>query len=399
MEIKHFKHKLIESFWGNITLAILNLLFPLIITKIYGVSLFGSYTYGITIVSMALFGANLGMDVGLLYFIPKTGKKYVSSVFLINILTSGLAICLLLMFASKDVYPYLGLVWLLSAEQLFFSIFRARQHIKDFFLIKSLFGIFLIILLSYILFLFNGAIEQNIIIATYVGILTSILIYTHKCKDMFGTLSMKSEFISYSVTIILGGVMSILIMYIDIIMIEAIMTKTDVALYKVGSDLSLFPSIFLRIVNTIFPPIISKLYHDGNLKKVKELYEKTTRYLFLVSGITILLIFIFAKPILTLYGTEYLNAHMVLIYRGIGQLINASVGSVWYIVLMTGHPKIRFIAILIAAVMNIILNYILIPTMGIDGAALASMVSTIFINILGFFVVKKILHSKVYYII
>jgi len=54
---------------------------------------------------------------------------------------------------------------------------------------------------------------------------------------------------------------------------------------------------------------------------------------------------------------------------------------------------------LISAIMNISLNYLLIPVMGIDGAAFASMFSTIFINILGFFVVKKILKSKVYYII
>ena len=145
--------------------------------------------------------------------------------------------------------------------------------------------------------------------------------------------------------------------------------------------------------------MISKLYHEGDVESVKRLYEKITRYLFLVSSVMIGLILIFWEPILGLYGPEYLEAKMVLIYRSIGQLVNASVGSVWYIVIMTGHPKIRFISILVSAIINITLNYLLIPTMGIDGAALASMISTVFINILGFFVVKKILKSKVYYIV
>jgi len=133
--------------------------------------------------------------------------------------------------------------------------------------------------------------------------------------------------------------------------------------------------------------------------EVRSLYEKLTRYLFGISSLVIICILVFWKPLLGLYGPEYLDAKMVLIYRGVGQLVNASVGSVWYIVLMTGHPKIRFVSILISAIMNITLNYLLIPTMGIDGAALASMISTVFINILGFFVVKKILNSKVYFII
>ncbi len=194
-------------------------------------------------------------------------------------------------------------------------------------------------------------------------------------------------------------VMSVLIAYIDIVMIESMMTKADVGLYKVGTELAQLPSIFLRIVNTVFPPMISKLYHEGDVESVKRLYEKITRYLFVVSSVMIGLILLFWEPILGLYGPEYLEAKMVLIYRGIGQLVNASVGSVWYIVIMTGDPKIRFISILVSAIINITLNYLLIPTMGIDGAALASMISTVFINILGFFVVKKILKSKVYYIV
>jgi O-antigen/teichoic acid export membrane protein len=141
------------------------------------------------------------------------------------------------------------------------------------------------------------------------------------------------------------------------------------------------------------------LYHEGKIEEVKRLYEKITRYLFAISSVIILLIFLFWQPILSLYGPEYLKAKNVLLYRGLGQLVNASVGSVWYIVLMTGHQKIRLISILASAIINIVLNYLLIPTMGIDGAALASMVSTIFINIIGFFVVKHILKSKVYYFV
>ncbi len=399
MELSKFKNKLLESLVGNLLMFALNLVLPMILSRIYGVEVYGSYVYGITIVSIALFLANLGMDMGLLYFIPKTGKKYVSATFIINIITSACTIILLLVVMPDKIQAYLGLIWLLSAEQLFFSVYRARHHIREFFLIKSLIGIGGIMVISYVLYLVRGLEESNIIIATYLSALVCNIIYMMQSRDMFSKIEMHMEFISYSVTIILGGVLQLLINYIDIVMIEAMLTSKDVALYKVGTELAQIPSIFLRVVNTVFPPLISKLYHEGNTDEVRRLYEKLTRSLFVVSSIVIVFILIFWKPLLMLYGPEYVDAKMILIYRAIGQLVNASVGSVWYIVLMTGHPKIRFVSILISAVMNITLNYLLIPVLGLEGAAIASMCSTVFINILGFFVVKKILKSKVYYII
>lgn len=399
MDYKMFKGKLIESFIGNISMFALNLLMPMALTRLYGADIFGSYVYAITIVSISLLLANLGMDMGLLYFIPKTGKKYVSACFAVNGLTSILTMVALYAIMPRSFYPYLGLVWLLSVEQLFFSIYRARQHIREFFAIKACIGVGGLILVSYLLYLTKGAFEANIVMAAYSAAILSNAVYIKQSRDMFGKFEMHKEFIWYSVTIIMGGVMSLLINYIDIVMIEAMMSKVDVAVYKVGAELALIPSMFLTIVNTVFPPVISRLYSEGKVDEVRSMYEKLTRYLFLVSSITIGLIFLFWHPILSLYGPAYLDGRMVLYYRGFGQLINASVGSVWYIVIMTGHPRIRFIASLISAIMNVTLNFLLIPVLGIDGAAIASMASTVFTNILGFFVVKRIIGSKVYYIV
>lgn len=398
MELSKFRDKLVESLIGNLLMYGLNLVLPMVISRIYGVDIYGKYVYGLTIVNMALLIASLGLDVGLLYFIPKNGNKYVTASFALNAVTSIVTILLLSIIVSSSIYPYLGLVWLLSAEKLFFSIYRARHYIKSYFLIKSV-GIVNTILLSYVFFMIFGAQEFNIIISTYIVSIILNVIYLMYCKDMFSTFEIHMELISYSVMIILGGVLSLLINYIDIVMIKNSLTDKDVALYQVGTQLAQFPSIFLLIVNTVFPPLVSKLYHEGNLGEVRRLYEKLTRMLFIVSLIVIMVIFVFGEVILKLYGVEYLASKMVLIYRGMGQLVNASVGSVWYIVVMTGRQKIRFIAVFISAVMNITLNYILIPVMGIEGAALASMVSTAFINILGFVIVKKILNSKVYFIV
>jgi len=124
--------------------------------------------------------------------------------------------------------------------------------------------------------------------------------------------------------------------------------------------------------------------------------KKSARILALTSGTVIIVMILFRKQILLLCGAEYLQAEYVLIYRGIGQVINASVGSVWYIICMTGRSKTNMLGKILAAILNTVLNFVLIPKMGIAGAALASMITVGFVNILGYSIVKRILDVKVY---
>ena len=104
---------------------------------------------------------------------------------------------------------------------------------------------------------------------------------------------------------------------------------------------------------------------------------------------TIVVILIFGKAFLGIYGPEFQDGYSVVVYRSIGQVFNAGVGSVWLMLRMTGKPKLHMYGTLAAVVVNLILNFALIPRIGIDGAAIASMVSVTFINILGFSLVKK----------
>jgi O-antigen/teichoic acid export membrane protein len=106
-------------------------------------------------------------------------------------------------------------------------------------------------------------------------------------------------------------------------------------------------------------------------------------------------IIIFRNSLLNLYGSFYLQGAAVLVMVSIGQVVNASVGSVWYIVSMTGYPRLTLIGKSIALTVNIILNSILIPIYGINGAAFATMMSTSINNIIGFFFVRKILRTSI----
>ncbi|WBW99092.1 flippase [Oceanirhabdus sp. W0125-5] len=397
MATENFSKKLIESFFGNIATFALNLLFPFVATRLYGSDILGKYTYGYSIVMMTIFLATLGLGTGLLYFIPREGNKYITSSFVLNFFASIVISSVLFVFIKDStVRAMLPLIWLLSAEQLFFTIYRAKHSIKEYFLINILCGLCLKIILTVVLFKIFGVNSVNIIIATYISVILSLTFYSFKQRKMFGKFVISKSVIKYSLPLIIGTMMSVLISQIDVIMIGNMISKQEVAVYNVAAKIATFPSILLVVLNTVFPPIVAKLYHDGELDKLRKMYKLSARTLAALSSIIIILMVIFRENLLGYYGPEFLRGQYVIVFRGIGQLINASVGSVWYIVCMTGRPKVNMAGKVSAGVINTVLNILLIPVWGITGAAIASMISVGFVNILGYSIVSRILKVKVY---
>ena len=83
-----------------------------------------------------------------------------------------------------------------------------------------------------------------------------------------------------------------------------------------------------------------------------------------------------------LFGEEFKTGTLALMFLTTGQFVNAASGSVALILGMTGKEKFASYVILIATIINFMLNFVLIPKLGINGAAVASMVGLMFWNII-----------------
>ncbi len=391
MKAELFRKKLLDSAMGNIGALGLNLLFPYAVTTLYGMEILGKYTYNLTLITLLIFVASLGLNNGLLYFIPRSGHKYVASSFIIN---SGMSFILMIgaFVLLEDGYMrvMLPLLWFLSTETLFRSLFQSKQKIKEFFYVNLIGNQGVKLLIAFLIGIFVGPTFENLIIATYAGSVVSIVIYFLVTHKMFEGVHFSWEIMKYSLPLTISSVLYLAMMNVDKIMIGNMLSIRAVAIYAVVTTIAMFPSIFLSILNTVFPPIISSMYHEGKIKELKHYYMTSVKILTLISSIVILGILLFRKPILGIYGPEYLEGQLALIYISIGQLVNAAVGSVWYTIMMTGRSKWNMYGEITTFYINIVLNVILIPIYGINGAAFATMISTSFSNILGFFLVRYI---------
>ena len=118
--------------------------------------------------------------------------------------------------------------------------------------------------------------------------------------------------------------------------------------------------------------------------------QQTTKGLIIISLFTFLTYFFGGKYILLLWGSEFLESFWILIIISLGQLFNVSTGCTGFFLMMTGHEKLIGKITFISLLINLTLNFIMIPKFGAIGAALATSFTVIFENMIKVIFVKNI---------
>jgi O-antigen/teichoic acid export membrane protein len=180
------------------------------------------------------------------------------------------------------------------------------------------------------------------------------------------------KLLSYSWPLIISGVMVSVYMKIDQIMLLKMMGAKESGAYATVVNLSeawyFFPSV---IVSSLFPAILNAKRDSPERykKRVQHLYDLMA-YISLALAFTIT----FASPyIYKLYHKEYAYAAPVLsVHIWAGVFVFLGVASTQYLI-TEGYNKLTFIRTGFGAIVNIILNLLLIPGMGMMGAAVATL--------------------------
>ena len=185
------------------------------------------------------------------------------------------------------------------------------------------------------------------------------------------------QLLASSHSYILSGLMISIYASTDKLMLKQMLDETAVAYYGLASSLSIAWGFVLEaVIDSVYPSVIQAHGKD------KALFEKRNRQLYslviYVAAAVSLVICLFAKPVvLILYGKAYSPAIMplriVVWYTAFSYLGGAR--NAWIV----SENKQRYLKYLYlgAAVVNVALNFVLIPLWGTTGAAIASLVTQI----------------------
>lgn len=179
----------------------------------------------------------------------------------------------------------------------------------------------------------------------------------------------------------LAGSMMLISTQADILMLGTLGTAHATGVYKVASQAASLVAITLTAANLLIAPRIAGFYAKGDFASIQKLLRFSVRACFSVAFFIALLFWIAGKwLLLSIFGMHYLSAFVPLAILCTGQLINVGAGSVGVALLMTGHEKITTQIAVLSAVVNVLLNFLLIPRLGSVGAAIATTTTMLFWN-------------------
>ena len=168
----------------------------------------------------------------------------------------------------------------------------------------------------------------------------------------------------------------LLILNVDILMIGWMLSDEKVALYRVSIFVALAIGSVEEVASIVIRPMVAAAYNSGKLPETLPRIRKLARAGAFFCGTTFILFWIFGdKFILLMFGKEYALAYTPTLILIAGVTISTLIGPIGIILNMTKHEKAHFWVALISLMINIVLNFVLIPHYGITGSAIASFIT------------------------
>ena len=198
------------------------------------------------------------------------------------------------------------------------------------------------------------------------------------------------EILSFSLYIIMAGSAGTILLEIDKFMIPQMKYIAEVAYYSVGVYIASVIGIPSRAMQQIINPITARELNNNNLEEVEVLYQKSSLNLLIVGGLLFLLINVNIEELYNIIDREeYTVGIYVVFVISISELIKLSLGTNGAILTNSRYYKMLFYYAIGMAISVILLNRLLIGSMGIQGAALATLIVVALFSLLKIIYVNK----------
>jgi len=186
-----------------------------------------------------------------------------------------------------------------------------------------------------------------------------------------------------SLPMILTAFIQVLNGRVDMLMIGLYSPTAEIGIYGVAFKLSILTNFVIGSVKTIALPKISELFWGGKEQELKRMIRFSSRLIFSFAVPVSLVLFLFAEDLLGLLGEEFVAGAGALRILTLTQFINAASGLVAAFMNMTGNERVFAWLVGVATGVNVLLNLVLIPVYGMEGAAVATLISIAIWNIGG----------------
>lgn len=295
------------------------------------------------------------------------------------------------------VEDYVLVIYLTAIAMAYFEVFYAWAKVE----MQSVFGNFMKevyhrAVISVLLFgVYFDMLTQGqfiwALVLVYVSRTLIMKLYAFRIRFPKFTFYIPDNFCSifkYSLLIVVAGSIALVLLDIDKVMIGKYLPIEQVAYYNVAIFMATVIAVPLRSMHQIVSPLTAKLLNEKKRDELRVLYQKSSLTLFIISGLIFLLILLNIHQIYEVIPEAYSVGIVVVFLISFSKLFDNLLGINNAILYNSDYYRLTIVLGVFLAILTVVLNIVFIPLYGIDGAAVATVISLLLYSIAKILVVQ-----------
>lgn len=179
------------------------------------------------------------------------------------------------------------------------------------------------------------------------------------------------EFWTFTKPRIGGQMLDVMVLWIDVLLVGALASPTAAGVYGAVSRFAIVGMFVAEALMKVVGPRTAELMAKDDLPAIAALRRESAIAHTAVVWPVYVVVIVFAPTLASIFGPEFVDGAASLRILAVGLLISSLFGPVGSILLMSGDSRATLRVGVMGFATNLVLNLVLVPIMGIEGAAVA----------------------------
>lgn len=215
-----------------------------------------------------------------------------------------------------------------------------------------------------------------------VVVLLQLLLLRHRLRSLAPSPREYSvgHWLEVSLPMLLINLLQLAFQRLDIVAVGLLLGAREAGIYTIANRLAVAAGSLQKAMTTVVAPQMSSLHWSGQTREVERLVLHGLRLVVVPAALVTLLLVVAGRPILGLIDDPYRAGYAALVVYSLGQLASVAAGPVGWLAALIGEQRAMARITAFSALVAVVGYAILIPTIGIAGAAAANSIGVVYRN-------------------
>ena len=391
--------------------------FNLLVARALGADALGIYALAVAVIQIAEVVALAGLDSGLLRFVSMHGSEplrqraSIGSALKAGLFFSIAVLLLLLLFSGSiasllhgsrllqlAICCYAAAIPFNVATVLFGHAMQGFHQLKPKIIATQVLSPFLLLVLT-LLFRYTAGADVALLFPFALAGVGAFFWIRPALRRISGVLPADilharpdRLMLLYALPFMGVSLLSMVSHWLDIMMLGMLTDTATVGLYHPAARTAGLINAVLLAFAGIAAPMIAELHSGKQNLEIGRIYKMVTRWIVAVAVPPVILFMLLPDLVLGIFGARFVEGRTALLLLTAAAFLQACFGLATTVLAMTGYARLSLINALVALGLQVLLNLLLIPGMGINGAALATLLLFFVLTVVRLTEIHRLLH-------